>query len=194
MFRFTIDVAGDVQLDRGITRFGDGVSDYRPIWPLIYGEFQAEVKGQFESQGEQGGQAWAPLSDNPPGRGYASWKQRHYPGQPILVRTGELKASLTDPHAPGAVFEPQPKQMTMGSNVPYAIYHQKGTGKMPARPEIELTEKWKRETMRHIQDFLVMRATELGFRDGMDPRAVQRITAAMAKYPGWQPSYMETSA
>jgi len=189
MLRFTIDISGDVQLDRAITRFSEGVSDYRPIWPLIYGEFQAEVKGQFETEGAQGGAAWAPLSG-----AYSAWKVRTYPGKPILERTGDLKRSLTERDAPGAVFRPEPRQLTMGSDVPYAVYHQKGTGKMPARPEIELTEKWKREVMRNLQDYLVMRATQLGFRTGMDPDAVSRISSAMAKYPGWQPGYMEAGA
>lgn len=190
MLRFTIDVAGERQMDRGIARFADGVSDYRQIWPIIYDDFLAEVKAQFESEGSHGGAQWAPLTDNPEGKGYASWKAAHYPGKPILVREGDLKRSLTEKGAPGAVFHSTPRALVMGTDVPYAIFHQTGTRKMAARPEVRLTEKFKREAMRVIQEFLVQRATELGFRSGMTPGQVSSVMGAMGRNAGWKPAYM----
>jgi phage gpG-like protein len=192
MFRFRLEIAGEVQMDRAIARFADGLSDYRPIWPLIEDDFYAQVKDQFKTEGEEGGEKWAPLSgvyrlaDEGQGRdsggrftgkkrggqaieGYAAWKEVHYPGKPILQRTGDLMASLTNPNDPNTVRIEERKALTLGSRIPYAIYHQTGTSKMPARPEIQLTEAFKRTTMHHVQQYLVQMAGQLGFRQGMKP-------------------------
>lgn len=182
MLRFTINVAGETQMDKGIARFAEGLSDYRPIWPLVYANFLAEAKAQFASEGESGGEHWAPLSPE-----YARWKEAHYPGKPILERTGDLMRSLTEKDAPHAVFQSEPRKLTMGSDLIYALFHQTGTSKMSARKEVQLTKNFKRETMRDIQDFMVERATELGFRTGMKPTQAGKVSAAMAKYPGWSP-------
>jgi len=192
MFRLQINIAGEMQLDKGISRFSEGLVDYRPIWPVIDDEFRAEVKRQFDTEGESGGEAWKPLSD----KGYGAWKEQHYPGTPILVREGTLRASLTNRDAPGSISRQEPKTLVMGTSVPYAIYHQKGTkdeaGKviMPARPEIKLTKGFKRIAMGYIQEYLVERASELGFRHGLRPTEVGRISGVMAKYPGWKPAYL----
>jgi len=188
MFRFTLTVAGETQMDRGIARFADGVSDYRPLWPEIYALFLEEERGQFASEGSHGGSQWAPLSPR-----YAKWKEVRYPGRPILVREGTLRGSLTDRNAPGAVFQPEPRKLVMGSSVPYALFHQMGTRRMPARPEIKLTEPFKRKAMKQLQSYLVERATEAGFRGGMTPSDVQRVQGAMDKYSGWKPGYMENA-
>jgi hypothetical protein len=62
MFRFKMEIAGEVQLDRGIARFSEGVGDYTPIWPVIEDDFYAEEKSQFASEGADGGEKWTPLS------------------------------------------------------------------------------------------------------------------------------------
>lgn len=84
MFRFRLDIAGEIQMDRGIARFADGVTDYRPIWPMIADEFYAEERAQFKSEGGEGGEKWAPLS-----KGYADWKAVHYPGKEYALEIEE---------------------------------------------------------------------------------------------------------
>jgi phage gpG-like protein len=185
MFRFRLEIAGEVQMDRGIARFADGLSDYRPIWPVIEDDFYAQVKDQFKTEGEEGGEKWAPLSPE-----YAGYKEAHFPGKPILERTGELTASLTNPNDPNTVRIEERKSLTLGSRVPYAIYHQTGTKKMPARPEIKLTEAFKRTAMHHVQTYLVQMANSLGFRQGMKPLDVgwQQAWArrkGMGGFDGW---------
>jgi phage gpG-like protein len=185
LFRFRLEVAGEVQMDRGIARFADGLSDYRPIWPIIEDDFYAQVKDQFKTEGEEGGDKWAALSEE-----YAEYKEAHFPGKPILQRTGDLMASLTNANDPNAVRIEERKALTLGSRIPYAIYHQKGTKKMPARPEIQLTEAFKRTTMHHVQQYLVQMASQLGFRRGMAPLDVgwQQAWAArkgIGGHDGW---------
>jgi len=160
-------------MDRAIARFSDGVADYRPIWPVIEDDFYAQTKGQFASQGAEGGAKWAPLKPE-----YAGWKAVHFPGAPILVRTGDLERSLTSPNDANAVRMEARKTLTLGTRVPYAGYHQRGTSKMPARKEIQLTEAFKRNVMAHIHGYLVQIATQSGFRTGKTPGTPYRTESA----------------
>jgi phage gpG-like protein len=167
MFRFRLEVAGEVAMDRGIARFADGIADYRPIWSVIEADFYAQVKRQFETEGSEGGDGWVPLSAE-----YAGWKEAHYPGKPILQRTGNLIDSLTNPNSPNTVRQEERKTLTLGSLLPYALYHQTGSkdgAHPPKRPEIQFTEAFKRTTMAHVQGYLVQIATQSGFRTGRSP-------------------------
>ena len=128
-------------MDRGIARFADGVSDYRPVWPMIEDDFYALEKRQFESVGAAGGEKWPELSPE-----YRGWKEAHYPGKPILERTGDLVRSLTNANDPNAVRIEDRRTLTLGTRIPYAIYHQSIQPRrvLPRRPEIMLTEGFKR--------------------------------------------------
>jgi len=174
MFRFRMDIAGEVQLDRGIARFADGVTDYREIWPSVAEEFYADEKDQFATQGAAGGEAWAPLSP-----AYAGWKEIKYPGQPILQRTGDLYRSLTSKGDPNSVFVAARKALTLGSRLPYAIYHQSIAPRkvLPRRPEIQLSPEFKKTVMRQIQAYLVQVATQSGFRTGLGTLDVSKLAA-----------------
>lgn len=169
MFRFRMEVAGQVQMDRGIARFSEGLADYRPIWPVIEDDFYAQVKDQFRTEGEEGGDRWKELTPD-----YAGWKEAHFPGKPILERTGDLLSSLTNPNDPNTVRIEGRKTLTLGSAIPYAIYHQTGSrdSKLPARPEIQLTEAFKRSVMHNVQVYLVQIASQSGMRTGFTPISV----------------------
>jgi len=188
MFRFRLDIAGEVQLDRGIARFSDGVSDYRPIWPMIAEEFRAIEAAQFASEGAEGGQAWQALSP-----GYAHYKEARYPGRPILQRTGDLISSLTKQSDPNAVFLPERKTLTLGSKIPYAIYHQSIAPRhlLPRRPEIMLSEKDKRSFMHHMHTYLLQIATQSGFRRGLTPLETSGLQARLFRGKS-VPSWMKT--
>ena len=165
-------------MDRGIARFAEGVTDYRPIWPVIEDDFYAMEKDQFRSEGAEGGERWQELSAE-----YAEWKEAHYPGKPILERTGDLKASLTSGSDPNAVKVEKRKELTLGSKVPYAIYHQspKPRKVLPRRPEIMLNEQFKRATMRNIHAYLVQMATRSGFRSGLGPLETSQLGAKFGR-------------
>jgi|GEM_PF-730631 len=184
MFRFKMDIAGEVQLDRGIARFAEGVGDYRPIWPVIADDFYAEEKEQFASEGSAGGEAWTPLSP-----AYAGWKEVHFPGMPIMQRTGDLERSLTSAGDPNSVRVETRKALTLGTRVPYAIYHQSldPRTKLPRRPIIMLTNAFKAATMRNIQAYLVQIATQVGFRTGLTPIQSAGLSAASGGGAGIPP-------
>jgi phage gpG-like protein len=77
------------------------------------------IEDQFTSEGVEGGQKWAPLTD-------ATIKRRQIPNASILYQTGRLLHSFLG----GADHEETiaPLKMTWGSRVPYALFHQTGTG------------------------------------------------------------------
>ncbi len=160
-------------MDRAISRFADAVEDYRPIWPVIADDFYALETAQFASEGDEGGIAWPALSP-----AYQEAKERRYPGKPILQRTGELEKSLTSATDANAVHIAERKALTLGTRVPYAIYHQstRPRRRLPRRPEIVLTEDFKRDAMRNVHVFLVEMGTHAGFRAGLAPTAVTELS------------------
>lgn len=108
-----------------LDRFGDNVSDLRPAFNDMADEFVALQRANFGGGGSVYG-AWSPLSPV-----YAAWKAVHYPGRPILTRTGALRDDLTQ--RPLAVENIDPHRMELGTDREYAAYHQRGTARMPQR-------------------------------------------------------------
>lgn len=105
--------------------FRAALEDFGPLWDKLSDVMEKVEQDQFDSEGH--GQ-WATLADST----LAEKQRLGFPEQ-ILVRTGDLKDSLTDP---GRAASKQPFSMTWGTDVPYAIYHQLGTEKMPERQVI----------------------------------------------------------
>jgi hypothetical protein len=54
MFRFRLEIAGQVEMDRGIARYADGVADHRPIWPVIEDDFYALEKNSSLRRARKG--------------------------------------------------------------------------------------------------------------------------------------------
>lgn len=148
-FRFTFSVEGETQIDRTLTRFADNIGDARPVWDKLAGRFARLERRQFAGEGTYSG-GWAPLSP-----AYAAWKARHYPGKPILERTGRLVRSLTQ--RPFGVEDIHPSYMRLGTDVPYAKYHQRGVpaNNLPRRRPVELPESERREFVKVLQRFIV---------------------------------------
>lgn len=160
MIRFTADVSGDVQLDRAFNRVSGFISDFRSVWPAAAQAFYEIETEQFASQGAKGASGkWAPLSP-----AYAKFKAVEFPGQPILRATSSLFDSLTRPDALDSIYRSEPMQLTMGSKAPYALMHQTGAGRLPARPPISLSENDKRKIQKAIQSELVRFTREAGFQ------------------------------
>jgi len=178
MFRFRLEIAGEVQMDRGIARFSEGVADYRPIWPVIEDDFYAQEQAQFKAEGAEGGEKWQALSPE-----YAGWKAAQYPGTRVLERTGDLERSLTKAGDPNGVRIEARKTLTLGSKIPYAIYHQSIQPRkvLPRRPEIMLTEGFKRGVMHHMHQYLVQVATQSGFRPGWTPGTAESLWATVRR-------------
>jgi hypothetical protein len=107
----------------------------------------------------------------------------------ILHRTGDLERSLTSGSDPNSVKIETRKKLTLGTRVPYAIYHQslEPRTRLPRRPVINLTNAFKAGVMRSIQAYLVEIATKVGFRTGLTPIQSAGLSAASGGGPGIPP-------
>jgi len=143
----SFDFYGDSQLNRTLARVTEDVSDLTDAWEEMADSLLAAEQKQFSSEGSYASGGWSPLSPK-----YAAWKARHYPGQPILVATGALSASLTQ--RPFGVESIEPHSMAIGSDNEVGGYHQNGTDKMPQRRVVELTgptrAEWVKIAQRHV--------------------------------------------
>lgn len=145
--RFTFSVEGEVQIDRTLARFEENIADAEQLWDKLADRFAKLERRQFASEGAYGSGGWAPLSPT-----YGAWKAVHYPGKPILERTGLLKESLT--RRPFGIEVIEPGFMVLGSGVDYGKYHQAGGGNLPQRRPVELPESERRTWVRLIQRFI----------------------------------------
>lgn len=135
-----------------------GKIDFRPTFKVIGIGYQKEVKAIFEKQQPRAvGLRWAPLSAT-----YAAWKEIHYPGAPILVRTGKLKRSMTEQGSEGNITLIGSTSAVFGSYIPYGRYHDEGTQRLPKRNFSEPSERrfaiWKQQ----IRDDIVHHFTRNG--------------------------------
>jgi phage gpG-like protein len=155
----SFSIAGDNVLLRELRGWQIRAVDARPAFELMADAFGDAETRQFDSEGAYGSGGWAPLSPS-----YAAWKDRHYPGKPILERSGALRHALTQ--RPFGIEHIQNHFAEFGiaanaSTGPYyGQFHQEGTDKMPARPVVAFPESLKREFVKIMQEWLVGGAGE----------------------------------
>ena len=117
------------------------------IFPRLIPAMEAAEARQFDAEGE-GPVAghWASLKEN-----YAAWKAKHYPGKRILERTGALCEALTQKGG-NSLREYTGESMTFGTlGVPYASFHQVGTGDMVARPPLDFDSQFDADLKQAMQ-------------------------------------------
>ena len=152
-------------VSKALAAFEQSLADEAPALQAIADDFRQMIAQQFSSEGRAEGTPWAPRKSSgvramlrsPSGAGQAP---------PLLVRTGALLASLTEPNSPDHVEETNAESLTLGTRVPYAMFHQLGTRRMPARPIIvvsgERTERWVEIVRSRIEEqTLLLGANEL---------------------------------
>lgn len=141
-----LQVDGVTAINRTLTRWRGRLADASPAFDEIGGLFAQIETRRFAQQGP----GWAPLSP-----AYARAKAALFPGRPILVRTGQLRDSLTQ--RPFGIDRVGPTFAEFGTNIPYAQYHQHGTPHMPARPPLvtDLAETDKRRMTKIMQRYIV---------------------------------------
>jgi len=131
-----------VSLSTAFERAGAEVADVaKHIYPRLLPALEEAVSKQFDARGKGPlSSSWAELTPR-----YAKWKQKHYPGQPLLELTGQLRAALTDATSKNAQRIISGKELSYGTTgIPYASFHQTGTPGMPQRPPFDFgkdTEK-----------------------------------------------------
>ena len=135
--RVEITVEGSNQLIASFAQVEKGL-DFRELgtWDAVASEFYKIEKEQFDSEGGAGKSGkWKALKPE-----YAKRKQKKWGNVPILHASGEMMRSLTSRNAPGAVLEKTADELTLGTTIPYAGYHQRGSKRLPKRPPVDPTD------------------------------------------------------
>lgn len=150
----TMDVYGDVVIDRRLERF-NAVHDMRPAWEVLRHRFLAMERRQFASEGAAGRHGrWSPLSDD-----YARWKANHFPGKTLMRASDQLYDSLTQ--GPAIDVE-EPHELRLGSAVEHGAFHQKPgeTSAMPRRRVVDFSEDEAVEWLRVMHRYVVTGETD----------------------------------
>jgi len=120
-------------LTEGIEK--ETLSDLRSFWILLIPFVKGVLKERFETENRG---RWAALSPR-----YKAWKERYYPGKPILQLTQKLYHAATEKGRQGNVCEETPTSLAWGVDtdiIPYAAYVQSGV-KAPSRIWCELEKQ-----------------------------------------------------
>jgi phage gpG-like protein len=156
MIRLTGTVEGVAQLDRALGMIVAAAEDFSTAFEALGDEFLLIEQEQFLAEGYGD---WPALKPS-----YLARKQRLYGNQTILRATDRLFESLTIRGAADNVWRIEQQQAEFGTSTPYAIWHQRGTGFMPARPVISLREQDNRRLMRVVQRHLIATGQAAGFQ------------------------------
>jgi phage gpG-like protein len=133
---FELDTAGYEKFAAQMIRTAETL--HLTAFPRIDRDFRTLEAHRFDVEGP----GWVPLADSTVRR-----KARKGMPEPtrILFGWGELRNSLAG-HNQFTVLRVTPDEMFMGTNIPYATFHQEGGGKLPARPVVDITdldvERW----------------------------------------------------
>ena len=127
-----VTLEGDERVIRNLEHLRRKINDLGWLFGTLTELFIAKERNWFSSEGRG---VWPALSP-----AYARWKAVAYPGQPLMVRTGDLRKTLTSPRA---VLAETDDTLTLGTGVPYAAYHARGAGNLPQRapliPAVSIT-------------------------------------------------------
>lgn len=147
MFRLSFMVDGALQLERFLDILADDVDDFKDAFKKMADDFRETEENVFASSGAfEGNSAWSPLKP-----GYKVWKTIKVGNQPILTFKGDLRKSLGS-KGNNHVERITKDSLVIGTRDIKAIFHQRGTRKMPKREVVKLTEPQKRRWVRIAHD------------------------------------------
>jgi phage gpG-like protein len=108
-------------VDKALENFELSLSDQSPALRNIADDLREMIAAQFATEGRAGGTPWAPLADT-------TLRKSRGSRSGILNLNGALRGSLVERAAPGHVEELDAQSLLFGSRLPYALFHQTGTG------------------------------------------------------------------
>jgi len=136
----TIKLLNAPEFDRKISAALKAVKSLFPEFTVIANMWYKDNRQIFDLKSAGQYEDYKPGKKGRPSP-YMIYKRKHAKGlnnnfYPLLKFSGKLAASITNPSAPGAVRSITATSLVLGTQIPYAIYHQLGTKNMPARPPI----------------------------------------------------------
>lgn len=141
---FVVEVSADGVSDaaRAVGGPADRTDNLRPAFDRVRLLFAEAEQQRFETRGLG---HWAPILPSTQLRKLEKGQDPR-----VLRATGSLFRSLTQPSAGGSVFETSRYEVTLGTSVEHAKYHQGGRGRED-RPVILVTERMRREFVEALQ-------------------------------------------
>jgi phage gpG-like protein len=109
------------QIERTLATYQASLADNSEALATVADDLRAMIAEQFATEGASGGAPWVPLAPS-------TLRKARRTRAGILDSTGALLGSLIDPGAPGHVEVMSGQELLFGSALPYAIFHQTGTG------------------------------------------------------------------
>lgn len=95
----------------------------------------ARFRDAFETEGSAIGSRWPALEVS-----YAAWKQSQVGQQPLLVFSGRFRDSMLNKGSMEHVFAHTSRRVIVGSDVPWAPWHQTGAGRLRERPTVAMDD------------------------------------------------------
>lgn len=156
-----ITVDGVEQFNRTFSRLDADFKDLTPIWDDVRDAFWEIEEEQFQSGGAKGASgAWKPLSP-----AYEKAKIAKFGTfalvAGILRATDALYKSLTR-QTENTIYQKSSTEMSVGTNLAYAKFHQRGGGRLPQRKVIDLSDAQKKGLQKTIQKSLVKQIRRRG--------------------------------
>lgn len=141
----SVKIDGDEKIKLQFRRIHNSIADPRPVYEQAANWFRDQERRIFKTEGKEYPPRWAALSPL-----YAARKMEMVGRKPILEFSGDLKRSLTQ--RPFGIEVITNRAATFGTDVDYAVYHQRGTPFMPARqPLVKANNQSQRKLQRIIQ-------------------------------------------
>lgn len=120
------DAAGWAEARQKIHDMRERAQNFTPVWNEVLDWWAHQNRVHFGSRGRRWKTPWKELSP-----AYLAAKRAEGWQGDILIRTSDLMRSLSD--RPLSIERISPMEVTAGTRVRYARFHQDGTKFMPAR-------------------------------------------------------------
>lgn len=142
---FLILEFGAKELEDQLLMAGEAAVQTLPVMEEIQTDMFRVEEAIFSSGGRRGGGSWAQLKPD-------TIKKKN--SSKILVDTGALKDSVTQPGAQFQILEITNLGIMFGTDRPWAVVQQTGSSRVPARPFIRFlpndVNRWTGMIARHI--------------------------------------------
>lgn len=156
LLNLQVDVAGEKQVDETLVGMIRLVEDWSPAFERIGDSFRDHTGQVFATEGAANASGkWPSLSEK-----YAKWKEKNFPGHPILTREGHLRNALSEEGDSGHIEEISAQEMTIGGSrdrpdgFDLGLTHHEGRGNNPTRRIIALPGGIVTDWMQIIQEHM----------------------------------------
>ena len=162
MLSVRFDIAGEQQYGRAFRALADDARNLKEPLTRIRDRLVSTVGQQFQTEGSHGGAPWPGLNAE-----YERWKESAFPGRPLLVRSGAMRAAylvhgtreLTNTRLVWGVDDQVDAE---GERIAdRALAHQTGEGRVPQRKIVSVTFEDRRQFDRYFVEWFNYRKRSL---------------------------------